>query len=394
MKRVVAIISLLLCITLAFSSCSISDAPKTISQIVSNVSESISTQEYLDENYNGRKNYYYSSLSKSQKAEYTKIYNAYMKQETFTINVQHDEIEYLFNCVLYDNPEIFWVDSKYAYSQSANCYYIEPIYRFTPEEAEEMTEKINYQISRIVASAGSKKSVYDKEKYFHDYICENTIYDMSTYEGIGDTVYSLLFDGRAICEGYARTMKMLLDAIGVYNYLVTGNTKNDDGAIEGHMWNVVEVADNEFYHIDVTWDDDDNGDIGEKYYLYFNVTDEDISKDHFDVMPSKNNCTSRRYNYYSVNGVFFSSFDNFKGMAIPCANSITDDLIVEMRFENNIDYYTAVQKIENHQYDNALFEFTSDIARISGRHIVSTSYICDDDLYYICIVFERGWLDG
>lgn len=388
MKKILGTVSLLLVIVLTFSSCSFSVAPQYIEKIVSNFSDSPSKTTALEDEYNGRKNYYYSSLSADEKIEYTKIYNAYMSKTDFTVNVQSDQLDRMINCVLYDNPEIFWVDSSYSFSKSPSGIFVEPVYRFSDEEIETMKIETGAQVNRIVALAGSDASDFGKEKFFHDYICKNTVYDLSTYENFGDSAYSALVDGRAICEGYARALKMLLDAGGIYSYLVIGNTENSEGKTEGHMWNVVSV-DGELYHVDVTWDDSD-GELGELMYLYFNLTDEDIRKDHFDIVPYDNNCVSLKFNYFAVNGRYFNSFNNFNGMVSPCADGLTDDLIVEMRFYNDADYERIKTKALNNETDRAFFDFTVDVARTSGKKITSQSYIYDDDFNYLCIVFEKG----
>lgn len=388
MKKIIGIISVLLAIVFTFSSCSFSVNPESIERIVSNISNTEQLIVPLSEEYNGRKNYYYSSLSAEEKIEYTKIYNSYMNKKDFTVNVTEDKLSVLINGILYDNPEIFWVDSSYSFSKSPSGIFVEPEYRFNDEEIEKMKAELSAEVSRIVALAGSGASDFGREKFFHDYICKNTVYDLETYDNFGDSAYSVLIYGKAICEGYARALKMLLDACGIYNYLVVGNTENDEGKMEGHMWNVVSV-DGELYHIDVTWDDAD-GDLGEIIYLYFNLTDDDIRKDHFDIEPNDNSCSSLKFNYFAVNGLYFSSFNNFKGMISPCVDGLNDDLIVEMRFANTADYNAIKTKADNNEFDRAFYDFTVDVARASGKKIISKSYIYNDDFNYLCIVFEKG----
>lgn len=388
MKKVIGVISVILCIAVLLSGCSVTLNPETIDKIVSNISDSSTDIPVLEENYNGKDNYYYSSLDEKGKKEYSKIYNGYMNLKDFTVDLTRDELDYMFNCVLYDNPEIFWVDSTYSFSKSPRGLFVEPDYRCSLEEIKTKTAELKAAVSRVVALSGSGNSDYNQEKFFHDYICKNTVYDLSTYDGFGDTAYSVFFDGKAICEGYARAMKMLLDEVGIYSYLVVGETENEAGQIEGHMWNVVSV-DGELYHVDLTWDDYD-GELGEISYLYFNMTDEDIRKDHFDIVPYDNNCKSQKFNYFNVNGLMFNSFNNFNGMANVCANGLNEDLILEIRFSNDADYEAIKTKALNNETDRAFFDFTVDVALASGKNITSKSYIYNDDFNYLCIVFEKG----
>ena len=352
MKKIAGAVSVLLCIAVLLTGCSGSVTPETINNFVSNISDSVADVAPLKEGYNGKANYYYSTLDEKGKTEYTKIYNGYMNLKDFTVNLSRDELDYMFNCVLYDNPGIFWVGSSYSFSKSPMGIFVEPDYRCTAEEITVKSNELKSAVDKITAQSGTDSSDYGKEKFFHDYICKNTVYDLSTYDKFGDTAYSVLIDGKAICEGYARAFKMLLDSVGIYSYLVVGKTENDDGKTEGHMWNVVSV-DGELYHVDLTWDDCD-GELGEMTYLYFNMTDADIR------------------------------------MADFCAAGINDDLILEMRFSDDNAYKTVKTKALNNETDRAFFDFTVDVARLSGKRITSKSYVYDDNFNYLCIVFEKG----
>lgn len=388
MKKIIGALSLLLCIILFLSGCSFNVTPETIERVFSNFSDSVTDIAVLDDDFNGKTNYYYSSLNENEKKEYSKIYDGYMNLKDFTVNLSRDELDYMFNCVLYDNPEIFWVGSSYSFSKSPMGIFVEPDYRCTAEEITVKSNELKSAVDKITAQSGNDSSDYGKEKFFHDYICKNTVYDLSTYDKFGDTAYSVLIDGKAICEGYARAFKMLLDSAGIYSYLVVGKTENDDGKTEGHMWNVVSV-DGELYHVDLTWDDCD-GEIGEMTYLYFNMTDADIRKDHYEIIPYDNNCNSLKYNYFYVNGLMFSKFNNFSGMADFCAAGINEDLILEMRFSDDNAYKAVKTKALNNETDRAFFDFTVDVARLSGKRITSKSYVYDDNFNYLCIVFEKG----
>lgn len=121
---------------------------------------------------------------------------------------------------------------------------------------------------------GGKMEEIEKILALHDYIVLNTAYDTSyTRYSIKNT----LIDGLAVCQGYAETMKLFLDALGVENQLIYGMAGGDR-----HVWNLV-CLDGDWYHLDVTWDDPllDGKDVpGEVSYGYFMVPDEVMAKDH------------------------------------------------------------------------------------------------------------------
>lgn len=101
----------------------------------------------------------------------------------------------------------------------------------------------------------------DREKVtaIHDWVCGHTTYDYdSFYAGkIPEGSHSVegLFDtGKSVCQGYADTMKALMDAAGLRNELVSGYVKNGASGGGAHAWNRVYIG-NEWLYVDATWDD-------------------------------------------------------------------------------------------------------------------------------------------
>ncbi len=66
--------------------------------------------------------------------------------------------------------------------------------------------------------------------------------------------YGALVRGEAVCEGYARGLKAVLDALNVENVLVQGMYV-DGKKLQPHMWNYVRMDDNRWYLLDATMGD-------------------------------------------------------------------------------------------------------------------------------------------
>ncbi|PRR80103.1 Transglutaminase-like superfamily protein [Clostridium liquoris] len=120
----------------------------------------------------------------------------------------------------------------------------------------------------------------EKEYAIHDYIVKNTEYDYDNF--IKGTVpnecyypYGVLIKGKGVCNGYALTMKMLLNQIGIECEKVEGTTDKGE-----HAWNIVKINNNYFW-VDSTWDDTIPNDNGKVSYKYFNTTDKEMGTDHF-----------------------------------------------------------------------------------------------------------------
>jgi hypothetical protein len=110
-----------------------------------------------------------------------------------------------------------------------------------------------------------------KEKAIHDYIVANVAYDTtlknySAYEG--------LKNGLTVCTGYAQLAYKMLNESGIETKIVVGT-----GNGEEHAWNLVKL-DNIWYHLDATWDDPIPNVKGRVLYNYFNLSDEEMLRDH------------------------------------------------------------------------------------------------------------------
>ena len=66
--------------------------------------------------------------------------------------------------------------------------------------------------------------------------------------------------GSGVCEAYAKTFQLLLNASGVNNIYIVGQSGRT-----GHVWNLVQLDDGKWYWCDLTWDDGSNS------YAYFCV---------------------------------------------------------------------------------------------------------------------------
>lgn len=141
---------------------------------------------------------------------------------------------------------------------------------------------------------------YEKELAIHDYIVLNTAYDYENY--INNTipadsyeVYGVLIKGSGVCSGYARTMCLLLNMVGIETQVVSGSANARKGW-EGHAWNIVKLG-GEFYHLDATWNDsvpDKKGYAGREY---FNAVDDKMVFDHRWESSSHPKCEGIRYYY-------------------------------------------------------------------------------------------------
>ena len=334
--------------------------------------------------FGGKTMYYYNNLDDSLKEHYITLYKVVKDFESnCKLELSQSNADKVYLAVYFDNPELFWMNSNYKYTENKNYVSISFEYKNTKEEAEALTNSLNKKVNELIEESQKYSTAFEKEKFFHDYICLNTVYDESTLGNFGGTTYYPLLNGKAICEGYARAMQLLLDKAGIENYLIVGDATSD-GTTEAHMWNIVNIN-GKNYHLDVTWDDSDDTD--EISYLYFNVTDYDILYDHSKLSPENNNCIFTDDNYFVKSNRYLYSFNGYDELTTVTAEALKSGRnYIEFRFDKKSDYNRAVSVLEN---DNKFFSFVRSAVKKSGRKLAvdNIEYINVDSLNYICLVF-------
>lgn len=164
--------------------------------------------------------------------------------------------------IYYEIPECYHVAgySFGGYENDPYIYTISVTYSMTPQEYADIHAVWDEVEEEIVGDLREDNSLTEAQKalLIHDRLALHCEYDKVNYDreeaGIEGaipqecyTAYGALVNGVAVCEGYAKAYKYLLEQVDIHAFLCS--------SLEiGHMWNVVEI-DGKYYHVDVTWDD-------------------------------------------------------------------------------------------------------------------------------------------
>ena len=123
--------------------------------------------------------YYYNRMIKQQQAAYHSILTGIKNlSDEFQIPaLEKEELYNVFFQMRLDHPEIFWATGyKYRYyKDSPNIIFI-PEYLFDKNKIREHQKALTARVEKLARPA-QKLSEWDKEKYVHDFICENVRYD-------------------------------------------------------------------------------------------------------------------------------------------------------------------------------------------------------------------------
>jgi transglutaminase-like putative cysteine protease len=260
--------------------------------------------------FEGKSYLRYDQLNDAQKVGYCSIYEGIQNYNS-TINLKDSITEEDLN-IIYDaiintaDFELVYPTRKYDYkydSLTGDVYSISPSYEVSAEVRETMIQRVDDVAEEIISQTVGLDE-FQTVRFFHDYIILNCSYDDSG-DNCGNA-YGALVDGKAVCEGYARAFKYLCDKVGIPCELVNGYADVE------HMWNLVSVN-GDWYQLDATWDDPKNKDGDYISYTYFNITTEEMLKDHIIVdtleVPEATATTYNYFNYYDLN---VSSLEDFQ----------------------------------------------------------------------------------
>ena len=219
-------------------------------------------------------------------------------------------------------PDIFW--TKYFYYECTDDgktnIHIDLIDGIDTDKIPEMNEQINQKADEIAALANEMPTDYEKIKFVHDYLIENTHYEWDKQNEAKNTAYSCLIEGESACYGYTTAFQMIMQRLDIVSGLCYGYTP------DFHVWNYV-WFDDAYYWIDVSaddWEKDENDRI--TGYTYFMTTDDHClngrtTDDEYNYFTpeckstthdffAENKLILERYDFDTVNAICFASQDN------------------------------------------------------------------------------------
>ena len=218
---------------------------------------------------------YYQMLNDKSKDLYRQLYANVQDKNTVFKAVRNDinrsELNNAFEALICDHASIYWLVTGYraCFRPKGNCIEIDLEYNSTNSDFEKSHNNFKNSVSEILQSVQDQSSDYEKEKAAHKAIAAKNIYNLNA--PLNQSAYSAMVNGETVCAGYSRAFQYIMQQCGIPCYYCEGY------AGEAHAWNIIKLED-DFYNVDLTWDDTDGDKICN--YEFFNKTDADFRKDH------------------------------------------------------------------------------------------------------------------
>ncbi|MDD3253217.1 MAG: transglutaminase domain-containing protein [Lachnospiraceae bacterium] len=254
--------------------------------------------------------YYYSQLNKQQQKIYQEIRRGLESlADSFEVSrVEGPELSDLFFRLRLDCPEIFYAANyKYSYFPNSNVIQMKPEYLFDKNKIREHQKAMKARVEKLTREI-REKSDWEKELYIHDFICENVTYDKLKKQ-YSHEILGPLGQGVGVCEGIAKAVKVLCDALELPCIVVVSENNLEKGMKYRHAWNVVKVQ-GKWYHMDATFDNT----LGkeETRYDYFNLPEKAIFRDHEPLICRAPECLDEERFYYREKKLSFTKQEDVK----------------------------------------------------------------------------------
>ncbi len=260
--------------------------------------------------------YYYDKLNQKDKKIYKAIYDGIMHYKSYVevpgVNLHEGTVGWIYHCVLWDNPFIFSV-GEYAMWHAVNedKSRIKMTTLCDTSSEKKYRKQIENKVNKILSVPGLQGMTdFQKEVFVHDFVINNIQYDHTLGDGGKKiqpyTVYGALVEHKAVCEGIAKTVKLLLNMLDVKCIVVSGKFDGNE-----HAWNIVKINDWS-YNLDVTMDMGRVVHPGMMRYNYFNFKDSDITNYDIDNPQMIPECKAIEYNYLIKAAGFVSNYERLK----------------------------------------------------------------------------------
>lgn len=248
--------------------------------------------------------YWSSQFSQNGQTAYMLIVDAIKNGKTSVAipSVNQNERAKFWNTISWEHPELFYAKNFGSSSHNENNVTTYTEHWSLDSNWQSEKSAVEQAANKFLANAPKSGSDYDKELYVHDKLANETTYQLGK-----DNIYYSLVQKQGNCMGYSYAMKYLLNKLGVTCRTVIGKGVNPEtNGQEDHMWNVVTLNGKE-YLTDACWDSTTKISKTLPHY-YFNLTKDEMNRDHIPNVPSEeNNCTNSDQNYYKKNGMYYSS---------------------------------------------------------------------------------------
>lgn len=253
--------------------------------------------------------YYYHRLPPVQQEAYRRLLTGF-REIAPVIRIPRlsgEALSTLFFQLRLDHPEIFYaVGFSCRAAPGAENFEFVPEYMFSKGKIREQQKALEARVSRLIRPVQDKTEA-EKEAFIHDFMLTQVRYD-KLKKPYSHEVIGPLTNGIGVCEGIAKTVKLLCDALGMECIIAISDCDRENGERYLHAWNVIRIG-RQYYHLDATFDNT-LCKYGGLRYDYYNLDDTKIFRDHRPLLYPVPPCTDAERFYYRINHLSWTKYED------------------------------------------------------------------------------------
>lgn len=189
------------------------------------------------------------SLMSSDNALEERLINAWKNLDSSVyvgdLNIPVSSSSSVYKGCVFANPIYYYVDNGFScrYSGSKVTYFYPSYNETNKAKINNTISEINKATDIILMNIDDDMTEFEKVMTVHDYMVMNYQYDTS----YSNHTITIMTEKTGVCMSYTFAFTHVMKQLGIDTMYISSSSMS-------HAWNLVKI-DDEWYHIDLTWDD-------------------------------------------------------------------------------------------------------------------------------------------
>lgn len=259
-------------------------------------------------------------MTKGEQGVYDIMLRAFLglESEFRVIKLENRVISDIYSRLKLDEPWLFYVTGfSMRIAPGADHMTVIPKYMFKKDKVLMHRQSLQSRVKKLIRPMeGLDRD--GKEAAIHDFICSSVKYD-KLKKDYSHEVIGPLTQGVGVCEGIAKTVKLLCDEVGIECVVALCENDPSRGIEYRHTWNVLNLG-GKWYHLDATFDNTLQK-YGSKRFDYYNINDKVIFRDHCPLVYPVPECRDDSMFYYRKKGLSLTKYEDVAKKTAKAAKS-------------------------------------------------------------------------
>jgi hypothetical protein len=268
-------------------------------------------------------------VSALERRAYKPIFDGLANREdiiTCTSSINDEKLRNLLQKEVLGSPEFFYVSGFKTVTKGANID-LYPRYLYSLEEINRLKNECEQRADKLLRRTEGHGE-YETALILHDSLAKNVEY-VDDRQKQRHTIIGPLVEKKAVCEGFAKAYKYLLNRADMQCLVVSGSAYDPStGRVDSHAWNLVNIE-GEWCHMDVTFDTTIRY-LATLRYDYFGLTSSEITRDHTYEERDFPIANNTRFNYYERNHCVIRGKNEFRNFVEERIRNNEMDFVIKL----------------------------------------------------------------